>query len=111
MNKEKVFKKPGQKKTTPPPSDPLYRFYTSLLRQKPESKLAMKWCVEHGVLSKAKAEQLLLILEMDKLQLKDALKISKTFKANIALQKSTVSMKSSFKNESSKKSNTSKGKP
>lgn len=37
------------KKPTPPPDDPLRIFYTSLLRQNPESKMALKWCQDRGL--------------------------------------------------------------
>lgn len=30
--------------------DPLFAYYTSLFEQKPESKLAKKWCMENGAL-------------------------------------------------------------
>lgn len=58
------FKLPGQKRQTPPETDPLYRFYTSLLRQKPNSKMALKWCLEHGIFKKKKAEKIQLQLQM-----------------------------------------------
>ena len=37
-------------KATPPESDSLRIFYTSLLRQNRDSKMAIKWCTEHGLL-------------------------------------------------------------
>lgn len=55
VKEKKVFEKPGQKKDTPDPEDPLYKFYTSLLKQNGDSKMALKWCMEHGVLSEQKA--------------------------------------------------------
>jgi hypothetical protein len=48
-NNKYEYKKKGQKKETPPLHDPLRIFYTSLLRQKPHSELAIKWCIEHGL--------------------------------------------------------------
>lgn len=39
-----------RKRSTPPPDDPLRIFYTSLLRQNPESKMALKWCYDRGLL-------------------------------------------------------------
>ena len=36
---------------TPPPGDGTRAFYESLFSQKPNSKMAMKWWVEHGLLS------------------------------------------------------------
>ena len=31
--------------------DSLYKFYTSLRKQRPDSEMAELWCLEHGVLS------------------------------------------------------------
>ena len=39
----------GQKYQTPEEGDSLRIFYESLLRQRPESKLAEKWILEHGL--------------------------------------------------------------
>lgn len=47
--KKKEYTKVGQTKPTPPITDPLYKFYTSLLREKPNSEMAMKWCTERGL--------------------------------------------------------------
>ena len=54
--KPKATKKPKAAKAKPkpkppPPSedDPLYKFYTSLIRQKPRSPMAIKWLCEHGL--------------------------------------------------------------
>lgn len=38
-----------------PQADPLRKFYTSLLVQRPASDMARKWCVMHGLLSEAEA--------------------------------------------------------
>lgn len=46
----------GQKAATPSKGDPLRLFYESMLKQKPESILALKYCVEHGCLNEAEAE-------------------------------------------------------
>jgi hypothetical protein len=54
--KKTEFKKVGQKKPTPPKGDPLRTFYTSLLMQKKDSEMALKWCLEHGLLGPKKAE-------------------------------------------------------
>lgn len=56
----------GQKHDTPPVGDSLRLFYESLLRQKPESRMALKWCLEHGLLKSKKAAEAVLILEMEK---------------------------------------------
>ena len=66
----KIFKKPGQKKETPPKNDPLRIFYTSLLKQKQDSKMAMQWCLEHGVLGSKQANEVMLRLGIASLKLK-----------------------------------------
>ncbi|OQR99960.1 hypothetical protein ACHHYP_03772 [Achlya hypogyna] len=43
-------RKPGQKHPTPSPGFADRVFYESLLRQRPDSKMAKKWCIEYGVL-------------------------------------------------------------
>ena len=43
--------KPGQKFETPDESDGTRVFYETLLREKPESKMAEKWLMEYGCLS------------------------------------------------------------
>lgn len=57
---KKVYSKPGQKYDTPSKTDALYKFYTSLHKQRKDSKMAIKWCIEHGVFTKSKVEKLLL---------------------------------------------------
>lgn len=42
--------KEGQKKPTPPPAEATRVFYESLFRQNPNSKMALQWCIQHGVL-------------------------------------------------------------
>jgi hypothetical protein len=42
--------KTGQRYPTPPTTDSLYVFYTSLLQQNPKSLMAMRWCLEHGLI-------------------------------------------------------------
>lgn len=37
--------------------DSLRQFYTSLLRQRPESEMARKWCAQVGLLSREEAEE------------------------------------------------------
>jgi len=46
---KKEFSKEGQIKITPPENDSLRKFYTSLLKQKTTSEMAIKWCTEHGL--------------------------------------------------------------
>lgn len=65
---KQVFLKPGQKYATPPKNDSLYKFYTSLFKQKKNaSPMALKWCYEHGVFSKKTATDIELMLKMKKL--------------------------------------------
>ena len=46
--KKSTFKT-GQRYPTPPTTDSLYIFYTSLLKQNPQSHMALRWCLEHGL--------------------------------------------------------------
>ena len=46
---DEIFGKPGQRKPTPSPADGTRVYYESLRCQKPDSYLAIKWCVEYGV--------------------------------------------------------------
>ena len=62
--------KAGQKYPTPQANDPLLRFYKSLFEQNKESKMAIKWCFEHGVFSKAKAEELDVLFKLENLKIK-----------------------------------------
>uniref|UniRef100_A0A1D2AGN4 Uncharacterized protein n=1 Tax=Auxenochlorella protothecoides TaxID=3075 RepID=A0A1D2AGN4_AUXPR len=52
---KKEYGLPGQTRDTPDEADPLRKFYTSLLVQRPASDMARKWCVMHGLLSEAEA--------------------------------------------------------
>jgi hypothetical protein len=61
---KKSFKKVGQKKETPEKNDGARKFYTSLYRQNPNSKMAMTWLLLHGCFDSKKAPEILLILEM-----------------------------------------------
>ena len=60
-----AYDKIGQKKPTPQEGDSLRKFYTTLLKQKPHSKMALAWCLERGLLSTKKTTQAILVLEMD----------------------------------------------
>ena len=57
---------PGQKHDTPEEGDGSRIFYESLLKQKSDSKMAMKWCVENGVLDETLAKKFINILEKKK---------------------------------------------
>lgn len=48
FDQRKRFKE-FQKAVTPPVADPTRGFYESLLKEKPDSKIAIKWVVENGV--------------------------------------------------------------
>lgn len=67
---KKEFSKIGQKYETPVKTDPLRRFYESLLKQKKDSMMALKWCLERGILSTSKAEKAVLMVGMKNLKLK-----------------------------------------
>eukprot|EP00878_Enallax_costatus_P035694 GHUV01039892.1.p1 GENE.GHUV01039892.1~~GHUV01039892.1.p1 ORF type:complete len:174 (+),score=96.85 GHUV01039892.1:329-850(+) len=54
---KKEFDLPGQTRETPDETDPLRKFYTSLLQEKPDSFMARKWCVMHGLLDREDAEE------------------------------------------------------
>lgn len=43
---KKILKK---QKETPPLTCPLRKFYTSLLKQRPDSKMAFNWCLERNL--------------------------------------------------------------
>lgn len=76
--KKGPFPKLGQKYATPPPTDALYKFYTSLYKQtQGESKMAIKWMLEHGAFTKKKVDQILLESSMDKLSITPNKKITK----------------------------------
>ena len=64
-----AFKKPGQKKNSPPKNDALRTFYSSLLKNNPKSKMAEKWMIEHGCLSTKKAETIVMVWEMEKINI------------------------------------------
>lgn len=65
---KKVFDKLGQTKQTPPETDSLRCFYTTLLQQKPSSQMALKWCLEHGLLEEKKTQEAILVLGINKLK-------------------------------------------
>jgi hypothetical protein len=63
--------KPGQKYDCPKITDPLYKFYKSTLKQtKGKSQMALKWCLEHGVLSRDKALQIDTMNKLAQLKIK-----------------------------------------
>merc|ERR1712083_618913 len=57
-DQRKLFKE-GQRAMTPPVSDPTRGFYESLLAENPESKIAIKFCIENGVFALDKHKVLL----------------------------------------------------
>lgn len=52
------FDKKHQKFETPDEDDALYLFYSSLYDEKPKSKLAITWCLEHGLFDGDKRKKL-----------------------------------------------------
>jgi hypothetical protein len=75
LKKKRSFDMPGQRKDTPESDDPKYIFYTSLLKQNKKSKMALVWCLEHGLFARDKAERISMQLKMEKLSLKDNKKL------------------------------------
>lgn len=63
---KKEYDKPGQTRETPPEIDPLHKFYTTLKQQRPDSEMAKKWCLIHGLLDLEEAEQLVAELKLRK---------------------------------------------
>jgi hypothetical protein len=61
--------KTGQKYKTPPSTDSLYKFYTSLHKQNKKSAMAKKWCIEHGIFTEKKSMKMLLEMQMSKLKI------------------------------------------
>ncbi|OWZ21422.1 hypothetical protein PHMEG_0004034 [Phytophthora megakarya] len=55
---QEANRKPGQKHPTPSPGFADRVFYESLLQQRPDSRMAQKWCLEYGVLKWMEAEAL-----------------------------------------------------
>ena len=66
---KKTFKKVGQKKTTPPKSDPIYIFYTSLYKQNKNSTMAITWMLQHGAFGPKTAEKMAMMLDMEKVKI------------------------------------------
>mmetsp|Transcript_6782 Transcript_6782/g.15003 ORF Transcript_6782/g.15003 Transcript_6782/m.15003 type:complete len:345 (-) Transcript_6782:711-1745(-) len=56
---KKEYDMPGQTRDTPPETDSLRKFYTSLLQQRADSDMARKWCLQHGLLDREEAEEYL----------------------------------------------------
>merc|ERR1712060_792355 len=50
LDQRKLFKE-GQKQITPPVADATRGFYSSLLQENPNSKIAIKYAIEYGLLS------------------------------------------------------------
>lgn len=67
--KKPTFKKIGQKYKTPKKEDSLTIFYTSLLKQNPESEMALKWCMERGLLSDKKTQKAVLVFGIKNLKI------------------------------------------
>uniref|UniRef100_A0A7S2RJJ4 Uncharacterized protein n=1 Tax=Mucochytrium quahogii TaxID=96639 RepID=A0A7S2RJJ4_9STRA len=73
MSKEGVVHvnyKPGQRKEAPPPGAGTRVFYESLYKQRPSSMMALKWCLDHGILPEEDCDRLLIQLEKMKAKAK-----------------------------------------
>jgi hypothetical protein len=58
---------PGQKYPTPSKGDPTRAYYESMLKQKPNSEMALKHCIEYGYLTEKEAKEgLLKLSKLDK---------------------------------------------
>jgi len=75
MSSDKEEFKIGQKKDCPPPGAGTRVFYESLYKQNPKSMMALKWCLEFGVLPRNDCKKLLAKLEDKKAKHKEALKL------------------------------------
>lgn len=71
MATKTIFKKEGQKKSTPYKTDALRIFYSSLYKENPKSEMAEKWLIEHGCFTPKKAQMLILKKNLKKLSIKD----------------------------------------
>lgn len=67
--KKNPFFKPGQTKETPPAHDAVRKFYTSLLKQNRSSTMALKYCMEHGILSEKKLDYAVAYFGLSKLKI------------------------------------------
>lgn len=65
----KKYARLGQTKDTPCDSDPLRRFYESLLVQKPDSMMATKWCLEHGLIPDKDIDKAYVFVHMQKIRI------------------------------------------
>merc|ERR1712187_1061088 len=85
LDQRKLFKD-GQRNMTPPVSDPTRGFYESLLEENPESKIAIKFCIENGVFPLEKHK--LLLKKYNHLKEKGAFSVTAQIKR--ALEKKKV---------------------
>merc|ERR1712196_217835 len=76
----------GQRKVTPPPGAGDRVFYESLYRQRPSSFMALKWCVEYGVLDESEVKAAVALLEKRKAELKQGLTGSSAAKSSSSSQ-------------------------
>ena len=51
-----MYELPGQKKDTPDELDCLRMFYESMYNENPQSELAEKWCLIHGIIPRNKLD-------------------------------------------------------
>lgn len=59
MDERKRFYLPGQKYPTPDDDDGLRIFYESLLAERPECQMALRYCIEHGLLDREVAGKII----------------------------------------------------
>lgn len=65
-------------------------FYESLFRQKPSSKMALVWCIEHGVLPMEEAKRLFPEYEKAKVALRDEQKVAAAKQASKRAQENAA---------------------
>merc|ERR1712151_627046 len=80
LDHRKLFKD-GQRNLTPPVADATRAFYESLLEENPDSKIAIKFCVEYGVLPLE--QHLKLLHKYNKLKEKGAFSVSAQLKRQL----------------------------
>merc|ERR1712187_540337 len=98
LDQRKLFKE-GQKNMTPPVADPTRGFYESLLEENPESKIAIKFCIEYGVYPLEKHK--LLLKKYNHLKEKGAFSV--TAQIQRALEKKKVIKEKDEKDEKDEK--------
>lgn len=96
----KLFKD-GQKHLTPPVADPTRAFYVSLLQEKPDSAIAIRYCVEYGVMQVEDHKKLL--KKYHQLKEKGAFNVSIKIKRTLEKRHKLAALKKDKKDKKDKK--------